>query len=129
MTQTVTARPAQRDPRDAPPRVAVHRPWGSRRWLVSGLALIGAVGVWALAAVIVNDPILPNPADVADRVLAIIVSGEAVTNFAASIGKIAAGFAIAMVAGSGYRIRHGPLKIHDVLLLAAAVRAGQHARA
>lgn len=99
MTQTVTARPAQREPRDTPPRAAVHRPWGSRRWLVSGLALIGAVGLWALAAVIVNDPILPNPADVADRVLAIVVSGEALTNFAASIAKIAAGFAIAMVIG------------------------------
>lgn len=99
MTQTISARPAEGEPRERPPRAAVHRPWGSRRWLISGLALIAAVGLWALAAIIVNDPILPNPADVAGRVVAIVISGEAVTNFAASIGKIAAGFAIAMVAG------------------------------
>lgn len=93
MTQTINrpAPPAVRRPVRVPPH--------HRRWLVSGLALLSALGLWALAAVIVNDPILPNPADVADRVLGIIVSGEAVTNFAASIAKIAAGFAIAMVAG------------------------------
>ena len=93
MTQTVTPpmRPAVRRP--------VPMPRQHRRWLVSGLALLCTLGVWALAAVIVNDPILPNPADVAERVIDIIASGAALTNFAASIVKIAAGFAIAMVAG------------------------------
>ncbi|HET7740865.1 MAG TPA: ABC transporter permease subunit, partial [Mycobacterium sp.] len=47
----------------------------------------------------VNDPILPQPLNVFERVIDIIVSGEALTNFASSIGKIAAGFAIAMVGG------------------------------
>lgn len=93
MTQTV-ARPVP-----AAVRRPVRAPVRHRRWLVSGLAMLAALGVWALAAIIVNDPILPNPADVADRVVGIVVSGEAVTNFAASIGKIAAGFGIAMVAG------------------------------
>lgn len=82
-----------------PVRRPVRAPIQHRRWLISGLALLTALGLWALAAVIVNDPILPNPADVADRVIAIVVSGDAFANFAASIGKIAAGFAIAMVAG------------------------------
>ncbi|TFV57546.1 ABC transporter permease subunit [Mycobacterium sp. PS03-16] len=72
---------------------------GPRRWLVSGLALVAAVGAWAAVAAWVNDPILPKPTAVFDQVVAITVSGEAVTNFASSIGKIAAGFAIAMVAG------------------------------
>ncbi|WP_256735976.1 ABC transporter permease [Mycolicibacterium hippocampi] len=71
----------------------------TRRWLVSGLAMLAAIGIWAVAAALVDDPILPQPSDVADRVVAIVVSGEALTNFAASIGKIVAGFAIAMVAG------------------------------
>ena len=93
MTQTVTPpmRPVVRRPVRVPPQ--------HRRWLVSGLALLCALGLWALAAVIVDDPILPNPADVVVRVMDIIASGEAFTNFAASIAKIAAGFAIAMVAG------------------------------
>lgn len=94
MSQTVTAPPGRGEP-----RTAVPRRWEGRRGLVSGLALIGAIGLWALAAAIVDDPILPTPADVAERVATIIVSGAAVTNFAASIGKIAAGFAIAMAAG------------------------------
>jgi NitT/TauT family transport system permease protein len=80
-------------------RRPAHVPLGHRRWLVSGLALLSAIGLWALAAVIVDDPILPDPVDVADRVVGIVVSGEAFTNFAASIGKITAGFVIAMVAG------------------------------
>lgn len=72
---------------------------GPRRWLVSGVALVAAVAAWALVAAIVADPILPRPLDVFDRVVAITVSGEAFTNFASSIGKIAVGFAIAMVGG------------------------------
>ncbi|MGW0163310.1 ABC transporter permease [Mycobacterium sp. NPDC003323] len=93
MTQTVI--------RPAPPAVGkpARAPIQHRRWLVSGLALLGALGVWASAAIIVNDPILPNPLDVAHRVIDIVVSGAAFANFAASIVKIAAGFAIAMVAG------------------------------
>ncbi|MFI2839208.1 ABC transporter permease subunit [Mycolicibacterium neoaurum] len=93
MTQTAirSVPPAVRRPVRVPPQ--------HRRWLVSGLALLCALGLWALAAVIVDDPILPNPADVVVRVMDIIASGEAFTNFAASIAKIAAGFAIAMVAG------------------------------
>ncbi|QEM48561.1 ABC transporter permease subunit [Mycolicibacterium grossiae] len=73
---------------------------GALRWLVSAAALVVALAAWALVAAWVNDPILPRPLTVASRVLAITVSGEAVTNFASSIGKIAAGFALAMVAGA-----------------------------
>lgn len=72
---------------------------GPRRWLVSGAALLLAVAVWAVVAAWVDDPILPQPLDVFERVVAIVASGEAVTNFASSIGKIAAGFLIAMSAG------------------------------
>lgn len=92
MTQTV-ARPAVRTSRDDTP------PRGPRRWLVSGVALIVAVGAWAVVAAWVDDPILPKPFEVLERVVAITVSGEAVSNFASSIGKIAAGFGIAMIGG------------------------------
>lgn len=101
MTQTITppdADPAQRDPAPRP-----RRKWtggsGPRRWLVSGIALVVALAAWAVVAAVVNDPILPRPLDVFERVVTITASGEAFTNFASSIGKIAAGFAIAMTGG------------------------------
>ncbi|WP_422745674.1 ABC transporter permease [Mycobacterium sp. WMMD1722] len=102
MTQTITPPDAQPTPRDPGPRTRRHRvrrPAGPRRWLVSLIGLIAAIGGWAVIAAIVDDPILPRPAAVLDEVVAITMSGEAFTNFASSIGKIAAGFAIAMVAG------------------------------
>ena len=98
MTQTMAA-PATQPREPVPPRIRPSHPLTTRRWLVSGLAMLAAIGIWALAAALVNDPILPQPSDVADRVVAIVVSGEALTNFTSSIGKIVAGFAIAMVAG------------------------------
>jgi NitT/TauT family transport system permease protein len=58
-----------------------------------------AVAAWAGVAGWIDDPIVPSPGEVFGRVVAITVSGEAFTNFAASIGKITAGFALAMVGG------------------------------
>ncbi|MGP4056779.1 ABC transporter permease [Mycobacterium sp. 4D054] len=99
MTQTVAppdTRPEPAPPgRPRPPRPAL----AHRRWLVSGLALLLALGTWAALAAWVDDPILPRPSVVGEQVVAIVVSGEAVTNFATSIAKIAAGFAIAMAGG------------------------------
>jgi NitT/TauT family transport system permease protein len=101
VTQTITppdADPAPRDPALRPRRKWVGSP-GPRRWVVSGIALVVAVAAWAIVAAWVNDPILPRPLDVFERVLAITASGEAFTNFASSIGKIATGFLIAMAGG------------------------------
>lgn len=69
------------------------------RWLVSTVVLLAVIGVWAAVAALVDDPILPRPTDVFEQVALIVASGQAATNFASSIGKIAAGFAIAMVGG------------------------------
>lgn len=102
MTQTITAPDAQPTPRDPAPKTRRRRmrgPAGPRRWLVSLIGLIAAIGGWAVVAAVVDDPILPRPAAVLEKVVAITMSGEAFTNFASSIGKIAAGFAIAMVGG------------------------------
>ena len=101
MTQTITppdADPARRDPAPRSRRKRSETS-GPRRWLVSGIALVLAIGAWAVLAAVVDDPILPKPLQVFERVVAIVVSGEAFTNFASSIGKIAAGFALAMIGG------------------------------
>lgn len=98
MTQTV-APPSRPEPAPPAPRRGVRAPLQHRRWLVSGVALLLALGAWAALAAWVDDPILPRPSEVAEQVWAIVASGEAVTNFAVSIAKIAVGFAIAMVGG------------------------------
>lgn len=69
------------------------------RWLVSLMVLILTAGAWAAVAAWIDDPIVPSPGEVFGQVAVIIASGEAVTNFAASITKIAAGFALAMIGG------------------------------
>lgn len=103
MTQTVERPGTQPGPGGPaqPPRWrrTPGHPGGARRWVVSGLAMLVAIAAWAAIAAWIDDPILPKPGGVLDRTIAILVSGEAFTNFASSIGKIAAGFAIAMVAG------------------------------
>ncbi len=99
MTQTVAPPDTRSEPVQPTPRPAPGTPLWRRRWLVSGVTLLLTIGAWAAVAAWVDDPILPRPAGVAERVVAIIASGEAFTNFAASIAKIAAGFAIAMIGG------------------------------
>ncbi|BBY31199.1 ABC transporter permease [Mycolicibacterium sediminis] len=101
MTQTITPPDADPAPSDPAPPVGRRRAErnGPRRWLVSGIALVVAIAAWAALAAWIDDPILPRPLSVFERVVAITVSGEAFTNFASSIGKIAVGFAIAMVFG------------------------------
>ncbi|MBO0679670.1 ABC transporter permease subunit [Mycolicibacterium sp. S2-37] len=70
-----------------------------RRWLISLIGLLAALGGWAVVAALVDDPILPRPIEVLEQVVAITMSGAAFTNFASSITKIAAGFALAMIGG------------------------------
>lgn len=103
MTQTI-APPDTPPPSDDPAvrtrrRPRRSRPAGPRRAVVSLAGLLVAVGGWAVLAAVVDDPILPRPGQVLEHVVAIVVSGEAVTNFASSIAKIAAGFALAMAGG------------------------------
>lgn len=98
MTQTV----ALPDAPPAPPPAGRRTRRGSGatlRWLASGAALLLALAAWAAVAAWIDDPIVPRPAGVAQQVVAIVGSGEALTNFTTSIAKIAAGFAIAMAGG------------------------------
>jgi NitT/TauT family transport system permease protein len=72
---------------------------GTSRWLVSLVSLVGALATWAVAAWVIDDNILPTPFQVFGRVVDFVVSGEAFSNFAASIVKILIGFALALAAG------------------------------
>ena len=99
MTQTVAPPENRSVAVESPPRRRVRGPIRRNRWVVSGATLLIALTAWGALAAWVDDPILPTPAGVGEQVYAIVASGEALTNFAASIAKIAAGFAIAMVGG------------------------------
>lgn len=93
-TTTAPADSADRKP------AAGYRSAGPPRWVVSLFALAFVLGAWALAAAWIDDPIVPAPAEVFERIVAITASGEAATNFMSSIVKITAGFLIAVVAGA-----------------------------
>ncbi|MCK5756026.1 MAG: ABC transporter permease [Mycobacterium sp.] len=99
MTQTVAPPENRSVAVESPARRRVRGPIRRNRWVVSGATLLIALTAWGALAAWVDDPILPTPAGVGEQVYAIVASGEALTNFAASIAKIAAGFAIAMVGG------------------------------
>lgn len=106
MTRSTVAGPAPHPdtvaappPTPAPVRRPSGRAAGAPRWLVSLLSLTLAVLAWAAAARVVDDNVLPTPAEVFGRVVDITLTGEALTNFASSIVKILAGFALAMLAG------------------------------
>ncbi|WP_283610566.1 ABC transporter permease [Mycolicibacterium poriferae] len=99
MTQTVALPDTGSVAANPPSRRRSRGPVRHNRWLVSGSALVLALAAWAALAAWVDDPILPTPVGVGEQVYAIVVSGEAVANFATSIAKIAAGFALAMAGG------------------------------
>ncbi|MHA0289739.1 ABC transporter permease [Mycobacterium sp. C3-094] len=101
MTSTVAPPDSPSVPASATRRPRRRRPGltANLRWLASGAALVLAVAIWAAVAAWIDDPIVPRPAGVAEQVGAIVVSGEALSNFTVSIAKIAAGFVIAMAGG------------------------------
>ncbi|TRW88997.1 ABC transporter permease subunit [Mycolicibacterium sp. 018/SC-01/001] len=101
MTSTVAPPDSPAAPARAGRRARRRRPavTANVRWLASGIALVLAIALWAAVAAWIDDPIVPRPAGVAEQVVAIVASGEALSNFAVSIAKIAAGFAIAMAGG------------------------------
>ena len=104
MTLTTAPRESTRGP-DVPTRRTAERPAsrvraaGPPRGAVSLVSLVLALAVWAAVAAWIDDPIVPAPTEVFGRVAAIVGSGEAFGNFASSITKIVAGFAIAMAGG------------------------------
>jgi NitT/TauT family transport system permease protein len=112
VTRSTVARPAPPPgsaPTPSPAATALRRPGrpgprgdrtsGGPKWLVSSAALVVAVLGWAVAARVVDDNILPGPAEVFGRVVDYAVTGAALDNFTSSIVKILAGFALAMLAG------------------------------
>lgn len=104
MTSTVTPHadaPGQDVPtRRTTSRVAMRAGMaGAPRWAVSLVSLSLALTAWAAVAAWIDDPIVPAPAEVFGRLAAIVESGEAFSNFASSITKILAGFAIALGGG------------------------------
>lgn len=69
--------------------------------LVPGmLSVLALVGLWSLAAVVTDHPqTLPAPWAVAGRIARIAASGELARNGAATLGRVAASFVLAMAAG------------------------------
>ncbi len=91
--------PAPRNPAPGSTEAGTGSDADRARWIVSGVALITAVAAWAVVAAWVNDPILPQPLNVFERVIGIIVSGRRSPTSPPASARSLAGFAIAMVGG------------------------------
>src|SRR5215208_7263809 len=76
----------------------------ARRWRQAGAVVIGWAaffGVWAFASEVLFNPYrLPGPLTVADAMWTIVKSGDVLTTFKASLGKIFLGFGLAAVHGT-----------------------------
>ncbi|MCU1545719.1 MAG: Binding-protein-dependent transport system inner rane component [Homoserinimonas sp.] len=72
---------------------------GLQRRAISFVALILAVVLWAAAAWLISDNILPSPFTVFGRMIELVVSGEVFVHFFSSIQKILAGFGLALLFG------------------------------
>src|SRR5215207_11757120 len=101
-----------------------------RRWRQAGAVIIGWAaffGVWAFASEVLFNPYrLPGPLTVADAMWTIVKSGDVVTTFKASLGKIFLGFGLAAVLGGpiGFlmgRSRYWTAFFHDPVLVAGSV--------
>ena len=69
------------------------------RWIISVATLASVLMAWAVVAAVIDDNIVPRPLEVFARVIDIVASGEAASNFATTLAKIGAGFALAVAAG------------------------------
>ena len=69
------------------------------RWTISLATLASALVAWAVVAAVIDDNIAPRPLEVFTRLVDVVASGEAASNFATTLAKIGAGFALAVAAG------------------------------
>ena len=102
----------------------------ARRWRQAGAVVLGWLaffGVWAFASQVLFDPNrLPGPLDVIDAMGSIVGSGDVLTHFKASLGKIAMGFALAVLIGVpiGFlmgRSRYWKAFFHDPVMVAGSI--------
>lgn len=70
--------------------------------MVEGIvAIAGLLALWSIAALVANRPqILPAPWTVAEALRGLALSGELARNMAATLGRVAASFVLALIAGT-----------------------------
>jgi NitT/TauT family transport system permease protein len=102
----------------------------SRRWRQAGAVVLGWAAffaVWEFSSQVLFNPYrLPGPLDVADAMGTIIGSGDVLTHFKASLGKIFLGFALGVLLGVpiGFlmgRSRYWKAFFHDPVMVAGSV--------
>jgi NitT/TauT family transport system permease protein len=102
----------------------------SRRWRQAGAVVLGWAAffaVWEFSSQVLFNPYrLPGPLDVADAMVTIIKSGDVLTHFKASLGKIFAGFGLGVLLGVpiGFlmgRSRYWKAFFHDPVMVAGSV--------
>ncbi len=72
-----------------------------------GLSLLGFFLAWELAAVWVDDPLLPGPVEVLAALWQYLVSGELPYHLGITLGRVVASFVLAMAIGTAIGIAMG----------------------
>ncbi|MBK1668537.1 ABC transporter permease [Rhodovibrio sodomensis] len=70
-------------------------------------SLVGLIGLWGLAAVLVGDALFPGPAQVAGELLRQVAAGELLFHVGVTLGRVAVSFVLAMLAGCAVGVAMG----------------------
>ena len=62
------------------------------------VAVVGGIGIWTLAALLANNPLIPTPLDVVVRAGESLADGTLVKNTTASLGRVLSGFLLGIAA-------------------------------
>lgn len=86
------------------------------KWHYTSLSAVGLLVLWQIAAMLMNNPLLPSPVAVFAFIADEINNGELVQHLAVTLWRVAAAYTIAIVVGSAVGIAMGRSRVVDQVL-------------
>lgn len=86
------------------------------KWHYTSLSAVGLLILWQIAAMLMNNPLLPSPVAVFAFIADEISNGELVQHLAVTLWRVAAAYTIAIVVGSAVGIAMGRSRVVDQVL-------------
>lgn len=86
------------------------------KWHYTSVSAVGLLVLWQIAAMLMNNPLLPSPVAVFAFIADEISNGELVQHLAVTLWRVAAAYTIAIVVGSAVGIAMGRSRVVDQVL-------------